>query len=161
MRKSLFALAAAALLWAPFPVHASALLEGSIGSGVRFEPSPTTRIPTSLLLTLGYSFPSVKLEVGAIGYLSDVKGSSFDLGLRPMVVLSLPGFPVYLRGIVNVTGLVDTPTHVGYGGALGVRLGAAGLGAFLEAGALSGEQTISGSKESTWLAEARLGFYWD
>jgi len=161
MAKLLLALLATALLWTPFPVHASTLLEGSIASGFRWQPSPTERIPTNLMLTLGYSIPGVKFEVGAVGYFSDVKGSSFDMGLRPMLALSLPGLPLYLKGIVNVTGLVDTPAHVGYGGALGLRLGAAGLGVFLEAGALSGQQAIAGSNESTWLAEGRLGFYFE
>jgi hypothetical protein len=151
---------ALALLALPAAARAGAILEGSVGSGVRLNPSPVERIPTNLMLAGGYSFGIVKLELGLLGDLADVKHSKFDLDLRPMVVLKPPLLPIYLRGILGVSGLVEGPAAVSYGAALGSRIGL-GIGAFLEAGALSRKAKIGGLDKDTWIAEGRLGFYWD
>jgi hypothetical protein len=114
------------------------------------------------MLTGGYSFAGVlKLELGVVGNLGDVKDSKFDLDLRPMVVIAPPIIPFYLRGILGVAGLVSGPESLNYGGALGARLGALGVGAFLEAGALSRRIKIGGEHKDAWVAEGRLGIYFD
>jgi hypothetical protein len=114
------------------------------------------------MLAAGYSFASVlKLELGVVGNLADVKHSKFDLDLRPMIVLKPPVLPFYVRGILGVSGLVEGPAALNYGGALGVRLGALGVGAFLEAGAISRRVKIDDRNKDSWVAEARLGVYWD
>ena len=156
------ALLALGLFLGPASVRAGSVFEASAGSGVRWVPSPVVRIPTNLMLTGGYSFAgTLKLELGVVGDLSDVKNSKFDLDLRPMVVLSPPVLPVYLRGIFGVAGLVAGPEALNYGGALGVRLGAFGKGAFLEAGALSKKIKVGTEHKDAWIAEGRLGIYFD
>lgn len=170
MRKSILTAAALALLAGPAAARAGALIEASVGSGFRYDPSPTARTPTNLMLAPGYSFAGmVKLELGVVGNLGDVQGSKFDLDLRPMVVISPPVVPVYLRGIFAVTNLTasDGPRKVQYGGALGTSFGALGFGAFLEAGLVPRVvgivDPITGAKsdKTYWLAEGRLGVYWD
>ncbi len=161
MAKLFSALVATALLAAPLSARAGGLIEGSVGSGFRWDPTPVERIPTNLMLTAGYSFPIVKLELGVVGNLSDVKGSKFDLDLRPMLVVKPPLLPFYGRAIVGMSGLVEGPARFNYGGALGVRIGALGVGAFLEAGALSRRVKVADKERDTWMAEGRLGVYWD
>jgi hypothetical protein len=153
---------ALALLSLPAAARAGTVIEGSVGSGLRWDPSPVERIPTNVMLAGGYSFAGVlKLELGVVGNLADVKHSKFDLDLRPMVVLKPPVIPFYVRGILGVSGLVEGPAALNYGGALGVRLGALGVGAFLEAGALSRRVKVEGVSKDSWVAEGRLGVYWD
>ena len=151
-----------ALAAAPAMARAGAVFEGSVGSGVRWQPSPVERIPTNVMLAGGYSFAGIlKLELGVVGNLADVKHSKFDLDLRPMIVLKPPVLPFYARGILGVSGLVEGPAALNYGGAVGVRMGALGVGAFLEAGALSRRVKVNGENKDTWVAEGRLGVYWD
>lgn len=161
MTKVFAALVASALLLAPLSARAGLMLEGSVGTGVTLSPDSGNRIPTNLMLTGGYSFPMVKLELGVVGNLSDVENSEFDVDLRPMLVLSPPAFPLYGRVILGVTGLVEGPTAFNWGGAVGFRIGAVGLGAFVEAGALSRKIKVNTKEEDSWFAEGRLGFYWD
>ncbi len=150
------------MLAGPAVARAGTIIEGSVGSGFRWDPSPVERIPTNVMLAAGYSFASVlKLELGVVGNLADVKHSKFDLDLRPMIVLKPPVLPFYVRGILGVSGLVEGPAALNYGGALGVRLGLLGVGAFLEAGALSRRVKFNGENKDSWVAEGRLGVYWD
>ena len=82
------------LFLGPAFARAGGIYEASAGSGVRWVPSPVERIPTNLMLTGGYSFAGVlKLELGVVGNLGDVKSSKFDLDLRPMVVIRRPSSP--------------------------------------------------------------------
>ncbi len=161
MTKLFAALVASALLLAPLSARAGLMFEGSVGSGFTLSPDSGNRIPTNIMATGGYSFPMVKLELGVVGNLSDVENSKFDLDLRPILVVKPPTFPMYGRLIVGVTGLVEGPTAFNWGGAVGVRIGAVGLGAFLEAGALSRKIKVNEKEEDSWFAEGRLGFYWD
>ncbi len=161
MAKLSSSLVAFALLLAPYTARAGWLVEASAGSGFRWEPGPVERIPTNLMLTGGYSLPVVKFELGLVGNLTDVENSKFDLDLRPMLVIKPPLFPMYARAILGVSGLVEGPAHVNYGGALGVRIGALGVGGFLEAGALSRRIEIDDQKKDSWIAEGRVGIYWD
>lgn len=150
-----------ALLLAPLSAHADWIVEGSVGSGFRFEPTPVERIPTNVMIAGGLSFPVVKLELGLVGNLTDVEDSKFDLDLRPMLVVKPPLLPIYGRAILGVSGLVEGPAALTYGGAVGVRLGALGVGGFFEAGALSRRIELEGKDQDIWVAEGRLGIYWD
>lgn len=157
---------AAAVAAAPSPARADVVFELSVGSGARVDPKPTERIATNVMLAGGFSFAGMlKLELGLLGDLGDVQDSKFDLSLRPMVVLSPPLFPLYVRGILAVNGLVDGPTDVGWGAALGVSFGLFGIGVFLEAGYLPQDVEVDGpsGKETVRmkLVEGRIGGYWD
>ena len=162
MAKLSSAVLALALFLCPVAARAGGLLEGSIGSGFRWQPKPTERIPTNVELTLGYSFPIVKIELGGVANFNDVKSSKFDVDLRPMLVVKPPAFPLYFRGILSYSNLVEGPKAFGYGGAIGSRFGPPiGLGVFLEAGAIAKRVKIGTVEKDTWFAEGRLGFYWD
>jgi hypothetical protein len=163
MAKLLSLAAAVALILSPVSARAGGLLEGSIGTGLRWDPSPTERIPTNVMLTVGYSLPVLKLELGALANLGDVEDQEFDIDLRPMLVFKPPVFPLYLRAILSYGNLIEGPKTFGYGGAVGMRFGppVGGIGAFLEAGAITKKIEIAGDEESIWFAEARLGVYWD
>jgi hypothetical protein len=161
----LFALALALLL-GPAAAQAGVVVELSAGSGFRYDPEPIERTPTNVMLAGGYSIAGIlKLELGLAANLSDVKGSEFELDLRPMVVVSPPLFPLYARGVFGVTNLVDGPQKVTYGGALGTSFGLLGVGVFLEAGVLHRTVSITTSGVSSnldyWVGEGRLGVYFD
>ncbi len=161
MAKLSSALVAAALLLAPLSARAGFLLEGSVGSGLTLSPHSGDRIPTNLMLTGGSSFPVIKLELGALASLADVDNSKFDIDLRPMLVVKPPLLPVYGRAILGVSGLVEGPSSLTYGAALGVRLGVLGVGAFAEVGALAKRIKVDDKNKDSWFAEGRIGFYWD
>jgi hypothetical protein len=119
------------------------------------------------MLASGFSFAGMlKLELGLLGNLGDVQNSKFDLALRPMIVISPPLIPLYIRGIFAVNGLVEGPTRIAYGGALGLSFGLFGIGVFLEAGYLPQDidipdETGKDVKTRVKLVEGRLGAYWD
>ena len=161
MAKLHWALLAAALLLAPISARADLVFEGSAGSGITLSPHSGDRIPTNLMLAGGYRFSIVRLELGVVGNLADVKHSKFDVDLRPMLMVKPPLLPVYARAIAGVSGLVEGPSSFTYGGALGVRLGALGVGAFVEAGALARRMKVDAKDKDVWFAEGRLGIYWD
>ena len=166
VRGLLLVAALGALAGAPRAARADVVLELSLGSGAKIDPKPEERIATNIMLAGGFSFASMlRLELGLVGNLSDVQNSKFDLSLRPMLVLAPPG-PFYLRGIFAVSGLVNGPTNIAYGGALGVSFGLFGLGMFLEAGYLPADVNVeqpdgTTKKEHVKLVEGRLGAYWD
>jgi hypothetical protein len=159
--------ALATLAAAPTTARAGVVFELSGGAGARLRPEPIERTPTNIMFAGGFSFAGMlKLELGLVGNLTDVKDSKFDLGLRPMLVISPPLVPLYVRGIVAVNGLVDGPVKYQYGGALGLSFGLFGIGVFLEAGYVPGEIEVvqpdgTTKKERAKLAEGRLGAYWD
>lgn len=167
MKRLILSAAALALLLGPAAASAGTVIEVSAGSGFRYDPSPTERIPTNLMIAPGFSFAGMlKLELGVVGNLGDVKGSKFDVDLRPMLVISPPLFPLYARAIFAVTDLGNGPRKIQYGGALGVSFGALGFGAFLEAGLLPRVVEVTDaagnkSDKTYWIAEGRLGAYWD
>ncbi|HYD41262.1 MAG TPA: hypothetical protein VEB43_10580 [Anaeromyxobacter sp.] len=161
MAKLFSAAVALTLFLAPLSARAGGLFEASLGSGLRWDPEPTERIPTNVMLAAGYSFPVVKLELGALANLGDVEDSEFDVDLRPMIVVKPPLFPLYVRGILSYGNLIEGPKSFGYGGALGVRIGALGVGGFVEAGALTKKVKVGDVEEDIWFAEGRLGVYWD
>lgn len=171
MRKLTFGLLSLALLALPGAAHAGGLLaEFSLGSGFRADISSPERIPTNVGVAVGYGLTDMlKLEVGAFANLGDVQNSidnanasDFDMDVRGMLVLAPPLFPLYLRGIVGASNVINGPTKVTYGGALGVGFGLFGIGAFVEAGAMQrtylvavpGAGTIS---QDGWQVEGKLG----
>jgi hypothetical protein len=176
MRKLLVVTAAIAGL-AAFPRDASAgfLLEGSVGSGAQLSPS-VERTPVNVMLAPGWGFAGLlKLELGLLGNLGDVQNSKFDLELRPMVVVSPPLVPLYLRAIFAVQNLIDGPTTYAYGGALGLSFSLFGAGLFVEAGVLPrnvkvdvvtnvpvvGTAAHATRDEFRWFAEGRLGAFYE
>lgn len=166
MKKLILSAAALALLLGPAAASAGVVVELSAGSGLRYDPSPAERTPTNLMIAPGVSVAGIlKLELGLLGNLGDVKGSKFDLDLRPMIVVSPPFFPLYARGIFAVTNLTNGPQKIQYGGALGMSFGALGFGGFVEAGLVPRVvevATATGKTDKTfWLAEGRVGAYWD
>jgi hypothetical protein len=167
MKRLILSAAALAMLAGPAAARAGLVVELSAGSGFRWDPSPTERVPTNVMVAPGVSLAGMlKLELGLLANLADVKGSKFDLDLRPMVVVSPPLFPLYLRGIFAVTNLANGPQKIQYGGALGMSFGALGFGGFVEAGVVPRVVEVtsaSGAKsdQTHWLAEGRLGVYWD
>lgn len=166
MKRLVLSAAALAILAGPLSARAGVVLELSAGSGFRWDPSPTERTPTNLMIAPGYSLGGMlKLELGVLANLADVKGSKFDVDLRPMVVIAPPLFPLYLRGIFAVTNLANGPQKIQYGGALGVSFGLFGVGGFVEAGIVPRVVEVStpaGKTDQTHrLAEGRVGVYWD
>jgi hypothetical protein len=160
-----FAAAAAAALFltAPVAARAGGFLEGSVGQGYEYKPV-SAAMPTNLMLTPGYQVASVlSLECGLVAAMGSVKNAkgSFDIQVRPMAELSAPLFPLYAKAIFSVNGLSQKPVKIGYGGALGWRLGLAGVGIFLEAGLLptNVETTVLGvtRNELIWQVEGRAG----
>ena len=160
MAKLLAALAASALLLTSLPARADTILEGSLGSGVTLSPHAGDRVPTNLMLAAGYRLSVFRLELGVVGNLADVKDARFDLDLRPMLTVKPPLLPVYGRVIAGVSGLLEGPTALTWGGALGARLGL-GAGAFLEAGVLSRRIKVDDRHQDAWYGEGRFGIYWD
>jgi hypothetical protein len=162
MRKSILGALAVALLAGPAVAKAGVVVEVSAGSGFVYDPGPIARIPTNVMIAPGVSFAKMlRLELGLLGNLGDVKASKFDLDLRPMVVLKPPMFPLYLRGILGVTNLIDGPKKLTYGGALGMDFGLFGLGAFLEAGIVPRVVEVAGGDQTIKIFEGRIGAYWD
>ncbi len=166
MRRLVLSAAALAILAGPLAARAGLLVEVSAGSGFRWDPSPTERTPTNLMVAPGYSLAGMlKLELGVLANMGDVKGGKFDVDLRPMVVIAPPLFPLYARGIFAVTNLANGPQKIQYGGALGVSFGLFGIGGFVEAGIVPRVvevTTATGKKDETHrLSEGRVGVYWD
>jgi hypothetical protein len=70
MKRLVLTAAALALLLGPAAAHAGWLVEASVGSGFRYDPSPTERTPTNIMIAPGFSFAGMlKLELGVVGNL--------------------------------------------------------------------------------------------
>jgi hypothetical protein len=162
MRRLSPALLALSLLAAPALARAGWFVEGSAGQGWEYKPDHL-RQPLNLMVTPGYQVLDVlSLECGAVAAFANVKNSKFDIQLRPMAELSLPVIPIYAKAIFGITGLANSPVKVQYGGALGWRMGLAGVGLFLEAGLLPSNVRVkdaagNASNQLIWIAEGRLG----
>ena len=165
------AIAALGLALLPRAAAAGPLVEGSVGVGWQLDPS-VERAPVNIMVAPGWGLAGiVKLELGLAANLGDVQNSRFDLELRPMVVVSPPLFPLYLRGIAAVQNLIHGPTNWADGGALGLSFGLLGVGVFVEAGALPRNVTVDAvtnqpvvgtalhatRDEFRWFAEGRAG----
>jgi hypothetical protein len=160
---------------APLTARAGPVVEGSVGVGWQLTTS-VDRTPVNVMVAPGWGFAGLlKLELGLLANMGDVQNSKFDLELRPMVVISPPLIPLYLRGIFAVQNFVNGPTAIAYGAALGVSFGLLGAGLFVEAGVLprnvkvdaTTNARVVGSTSSPtkdvfrWFVEGRAGAYYD
>ena len=154
MRKLSLVLACAACALLPAVARAGAGVAVSVGSGYELE--PRTRQATNLMLAPGYSVSWLRAELGLLGLLGDVREGRVDLQLRPMLVLKPSFSPLYLRGIVAATNLLERP--LAYGGALGLSIGAGPLALFVEGGAMTRRLDRASVREArNWTAEGRAG----
>jgi hypothetical protein len=129
-------------------------LEASLGKGAQVSPSPVAATQTNLMLAPGYGLLGLlRLELGIVGDLPDIKNSEFNLQLRPMVVIAPPIFPLYGRAIFAVTNLLEGKTTIAYGAAAGVKFGLGPVGVFAEAGLLP----RSIDSKLSWVVEGRVG----
>jgi hypothetical protein len=140
---------------APAAARAGWILEGSVGKGVKVSPSPTHQTQTNLMLAPGVTLLAdiLRLEVGFVGDLPDIKNSKFDLQFRPMVVVAPPILPIYGRAIFAVTNVLHGKTTIAYGAAAGLKFGLGPVGVFAEAGVLP----RSVASKINWVIEGRLG----
>jgi hypothetical protein len=142
---------------APAAARAGWIVEGSLGKGVKVSPKPATATQTNIMIAPGYTLLDIlRLELGVVSDLPDVKASKFDLQFRPMLVVAPPIFPLYGRAIFAVANVLHNngpKTVLAYGAAAGLKLGFGPVGVFAEAGLLprSVNSTIS------WVIEGRLG----
>jgi len=175
MLKLVPGLLALTLLASPAAASAGGLhLELSLGSGVTAGVGTTERIPTTIGAAVGYGFTDMlKLQVGAFYGLGDVSdstvSSTFDannLDLRAMLKIEPPVFPLYFRGIMGITDLVEGQQNFTWGGAVGMGFGLFGIGGFVEAGAMQRTFTyaVPGAPAGTpevsekgWQVEGRIG----
>jgi hypothetical protein len=151
------ALVLCVLVVASRAAHAGWILEGSLGKGYQFS-KPRGATQTNLMIAPGVTFLAdlLRLEVGFVGDLPDVKNSNFDLQIRPMFVLAPPILPIYGRAIFAVANVLHKNgpnTIIAYGAAAGLKFGVGPVGVFAEAGLLP--RSISGSVY--WAFEGRLG----
>jgi hypothetical protein len=147
------ALVLSLLAFAP-AARAGWIVEGSVGKGVSVSPSPVKQTQTNIMIAPGYTIIDIlRLELGLVSDLPDVKDSKFNLQFRPMLVVAPPIFPLYGRAIFAVTNLLHGKTTIAYGAAAGFKLGLGPVGVFAEAGLLprSVNSTIN------WVLEGRLG----
>lgn len=130
------------------------IVEGSVGKGVSVSPKPVKATQTNLMIAPGYTLIDIlRLELGVVGDLPDLKASKFDLELRPMIVVAPPIFPLYGRAIFAVTNMFHGKTTVAYGAAAGLKFGLGPVGVFAEAGFLP--RSVAGTID--WVIEGRLG----
>ena len=152
MRKLFVASALAVCLAAPASARAAGI-ELSMGKGLSVSPD-TKAQPLNLMAAPGISFVLVRLQLGLVANVPDVKDSKFDIGLRPMVTISPPLFPLYGRLIFAVNNWIKSENRtISYGGALGLSFGLAGVGVFAEAGLLPSNK----NDVTTWVIEGRVG----
>lgn len=153
IRPTIVALALSSI--APAAARADFSLAVSVGSGWRLDPD-SGRIPTNLMLAPGFDVAGelLRLEVGFVADLPDVRDTDFDVQLRPMLVLNLPPIPLYARLVTGVTKVLNGPLAIAFGAVAGLR---AALGpettAFVEAGFVP--QAHGDAFES--ILEGRLG----
>lgn len=144
------------LAFAP-AARAGWVLEGSLGKGAKVSPSPVQQTQTNIMITPGYAvLDMLRLELGFVADLPDVKNSKFDLQLRPMITIAPPLLPLYGRAIFAVTNLTEAggaKRTIAYGAALGLQFGLGPVGVFAEAGMLP----RSINSQINWVLEGRLG----
>lgn len=162
MRKSIAIAVFLAALCGAANAHAGWVIEGSVGKGGKVT-SPREWEPTNIMAAPGYELLGMlRLQLGIVGSLGDVKNSKFDLQLRPMVGLYLPVIPVYARAIFAYENLLHEPHAWAIGGAAGIKIGLPfiGLGLFAEVGVLPQFVKVNGSSTEITIVEGRLGAYW-
>jgi hypothetical protein len=153
------ALVLSVLVVAP-AAHAGFIVEGSLGKGVKVSPSPAKQTQTNIMIAPGVTLLGdiLRLEVGFVADLPDVKDSKFNLQFRPMVVVAPPILPIYGRAIFAVTNVLKGKTTIAYGAAAGLKFGLGPVGVFAEAGLLPRSvEDATGSSKINWVIEGRLG----
>lgn len=139
---------------APAMANAGLVVEGSVGKGAKVSPSPVAAEQTNIMIAPGVSILSLlRLQLGLVSDLPDLKDSKTDLELRPMLTLYPPILPLYGRVIFAVTNLLHGTTTVAYGAAAGFKLGVGPVHVFAEAGLLP----RSRASQINWVIEGRLG----
>lgn len=140
---------------APAAANAGWIVEGSLGKGAKVSPSPVVAEQLNLMVSPGLTLLDsiLRLQVGLLSALPDVKDSKFDLEFRPMITVSPPLLPIYGRLIFAVANLLEGKTEVAYGGAVGLSIGVGPIGVFLEGGFLP----RSRNSQINWILEGRLG----
>ena len=140
------------------PASASVRLSLSLGEGVEVSPDQRPQA-TNLMFTPGWSpIDLLRLELGILTGLENARNGStagLNLEFRPMLVISPPLIPIYLRAIFAIIDPTDDGGRrtVAYGGALGLGGSLAGLGLFVEAGVLP--RILR--NEVRWVVEGRAG----
>ncbi len=158
MRKLGLAILVVALWAAPRAASAGPLLEASLGLGWWVSPPGTveSRQPLNVMVAPGYGILNdlIKLQVGVAGSgIGDVSNDVFRLQIRPMVTVSPPLFPLYVRGILAFMDVTHSnSSQTAYGLAAGLGFSLVGFGIFAEVGALT---FSSGGQQ--WLVEGRAG----
>jgi hypothetical protein len=154
MRKLLFLVVIAVTLAAP-AAQAGVVIEGSLGKGASVSPHVHQQ-PLNVMIAPGVSFLAsiLRLQLGFVADVPDVENSKFDFGLRPMLTLSPPLFPLYGRVIVAFNNLFHEELRtIAYGAALGLGFSVGPVGVFAEAGLLP----RSFEDEMQWVLEGRAG----
>ena len=128
-------------------------LEVSLGKGASVSPD-TVAQPLNLMVAPGVQIAVIRLQLGLVADVPDVKDSEFDIGLRPMLTIAPPILPLYGRLVFAFNNLLnDERRTVSYGAALGLSFSLAGVGIFAEAGVLP----RSKNNVTSWVVEGRLG----
>ena len=145
--------------WGMRTAQAGLTLSGSLGFGG--EVSPAQRFAaTNAMVAPGYDlFGFIRTELGFVGTLEQVRaGNPLNVGweLRPMVVVTAPLLPLYLRLVFAAVDPFSNANRAwAYGGALGCGFALVGLGVFAEMGVLP----RSVDRQMSWLLEGRAGVY--
>lgn len=152
--KALFLVAAVfSFAGRPGAAHAAGIIEGSLGKGAQVKPE-TQAQPINVMVAPGFAFPLVRLQLGLVADLPDVKESKFDIGLRPMLTISPPILPLYARLILAANNLTHSELRsLAYGGAVGLSVSLVGIGIFAEAGLLPRNK----DDQFLWVVEGRAG----
>jgi len=162
MRKLIAVAVFVAALCGATKAHAGWVIEGSVGKGGKVT-DPRAWQPTNIMAAPGYELLGLlRLQLGIVGSLGDVKDSKFDLQLRPMVGIYPPFIPVYARAIFAYENLLHSPHVWALGGAGGIKLGLPfiGLGLFAEVGVLPHFEKENGTTHEVTIVEGRLGAFW-
>lgn len=97
----------------------------SLGEGVRFDDGTARRLPVSIeFLPSIQPIPWIKVDLGFLGTLEDLRHEGRDFLLRPGVRVTPPFLPVYLRVAVplRTTHSFDWGFLVGAGASIGVSI---------------------------------------
>lgn len=181
MRKFVVAATLVTITSLPIAARAGFLVDTSVGQGYQAAPTPRRWEPLNLELAPGWAPPwpglsMFRVQLGVVLDLATTSGSSTNLGLRPMLSLVPPVFPLYGRLIFAVDNLVErngSKRELAYGGALGLKVGLPGesfvpsMGVFVEVAALPRKRDLrtdspdpfSTSSKLAWVVEGRAGAY--
>ena len=136
MRKMGLCVLVATLWIAPRPASAGWLAEGSFGIPFATNQGWSSG-QLNFMLTPGYGILDdiLRAELGLVANFASVQGSSFNVGLRPMIALHPPILPLYGKLIFDWNDIGNGSTTA-LGGAIGTSFGLGFLSLFLEGGYL-------------------------